>query len=117
MPDLLFFLLLGHYIGDFALQSDKMAQNKANSKGTLSLHVLIYTVTIALFLAYGLNIHESDAFMNPTTILVLAAVYLIHWIQDYTKSKSFNGSKQAYYIDQSIHILTLVIIRIYVYGG
>lgn len=117
MPDLLFFLLLGHYIGDFALQSDKMVLNKRGSKAFLSLHVLLYTATLALFLAYGLDLHENRSFMSLTTLLVLAAVYVVHWIQDFVKSQTFNGSKQAYYVDQSIHLITLFIVRIYIYGG
>ena len=117
MPDLLFFILLGHYIGDFALQSDKMVINKQKSKAFLSLHVLIYTATIAILLAYGLNLHENNSFMSLTTLLVLVAVYVIHWIQDFVKSHKLNGSKQAYYVDQIIHIITLLIIRIYIYGG
>lgn len=117
MPDLLFFLLIGHYIGDFALQSDKMAQNKGRSKVFLSFHVLIYTATLASFLVYGLNLHENTSFMSLTTLLVVAAVYVIHWIQDFIKSQKFNGTKQAYYVDQAIHVITLLIIRIYVYGG
>ena len=117
MPDLLFFLLLGHYLGDFALQSDFMAQNKNKSKALLSWHVLIYTVTLALFLAYGLHLQNNDSFVSLTTLLVLVAVYLIHWIQDSIKSQKFNGSKQAYYVDQAIHVITLVVVRVYVYGG
>ncbi len=117
MPDILFFLLLGHYLGDFALQSDKMAQNKSRSKVSLSLHVLIYVATLALFLAYGLNLHENSSFLSLSTLGVLVAVYVIHWIQDFIKSQKYNDSKQAYYVDQAIHIITLFIIRIYIYGS
>lgn len=117
MPDLLFFLFLGHYVGDFALQSNYMAQNKGSSKALLSWHVLIYTSTLALFLAYGLMLQESNSFLSLTTFLVLAAVYTIHWIQDSIKSRKFNGSKQAYYMDQAIHVITLLIIRIYIYAS
>lgn len=117
MLDLLFFLLLGHYVGDFALQSDRMAQNKGSSPSILSLHVLIYTTTLALFLAYGLSFHEGVSFISLTTILVLAAIGVIHWIQDLIRARKFNSSKQAYYLDQAIHVSILLIIRIYVYGG
>lgn len=117
MLDLLFFLLLGHYVGDFALQSDKMAQNKGRSQAFMSLHILIYTTTMSLFLAYGLSFQESNNFLSLTTLLVLAAVCIIHWIQDLIKARKFNGSKQAFYVDQAIHVIVLLIVRIYVYGG
>lgn len=117
MLDLLFFLLLGHYLGDFALQSDKMAQNKGRSPSFLSLHVLIYITTLSLLLAYGLSFHQGYSFMSLTTILVLAIVGVIHWIQDLIKARKFNDSKQAYYVDQAIHVSILLIIRIYVYGA
>lgn len=117
MVDLLFFLLIGHYVGDFALQSDRIAQNKGVSKVFLSWHVLIYTATLASFLAWGLSLNDDRSFMSLTTLLVLVAVYLIHWIQDFIKERKFNGSKHAYYVDQSIHIIVLLIVRIYVYGG
>ncbi len=117
MPDLLFFLLLGHYIGDFALQSDNMALNKRTSYASLSLHVFIYTITIALFLAYGLYLHENSSFLSLVTLGTLIAIYALHWVQDFIKSNNFKGSKQAYYMDQSIHIVTLFLIRIYIYGG
>ncbi len=117
MPDLLLILLFGHYIGDFALQSDNMAKNKGKSKVFLSLHVLIYIIVLTLFLAYGLSLHENNSFMSLTTLLVMVGVYVIHWIQDFIKSQKFNNSKQAYYLDQAIHIMTLLVIRIYIYGG
>ena len=72
MLDLLFFLLLGHYLGDFALQSDKMAKYKGESVSVLSLHVLVYTSTLALLLAYGLSFRGDDSFMSMTTLLVVA---------------------------------------------
>ncbi len=117
MLDLMFFLLLGHYLGDFALQSDKMARYKGESPSILSLHVLIYTSTLTLLLAYGLSFRGDDSFMSLTTLLAVVAVGAIHWIQDLIKARKFDGSKQAYYVDQAIHVTILLLIRIYVYGG
>jgi hypothetical protein len=55
--------------------------------------------------------------MCLTTLQVLVAIGVIHWVQDLIKARKYNGSKQAFYVDQAIHVSILVIIRIYVYGG
>ena len=47
-------ILFGHFVGDFLLQTKKMALNKANpgwaGHGWCALHCLIYTVTVCVFL-------------------------------------------------------------------
>lgn len=117
MLDLLFFLILGHFFGDFALQSDRVAAEKQKSQKVLFYHVVIYTLVIALSLMIGLYLNKSNDFFQPVTVLVLMAVLVAHWIQDYLKAFRFNGTKQAFYFDQGIHILVLFMIRIFVYNG
>jgi cation transport ATPase len=117
VPDLLFFLLVGHYVGDFALQTDRIADRKQRSTGALTLHVTIYTLTIAVFLALGLSLQRSTDFFRFATAYVLAFIFAGHWLQDRLKSRLFNGSKQAYYIDQSIHIIILFAIRVFIYNA
>lgn len=112
-PDLLFFLLLGHVFGDYALQTDHMAQTKGTSKSVLSLHVLIYTLTIGFFWWLGDVITVTPGFFTTTHLLVLAALYVQHWLQDYLKTARSNGSKQAFFIDQALHIAALYIIRLF----
>ena len=41
MVDLLFYLLLGHFFGDFALQTDRVAAEKQGSIKVLTYHVHI----------------------------------------------------------------------------
>ena len=118
MPDLLFFLLLGHYFGDFAFQSDRVAQNKGTSKRVLTYHVSIYVLTIALFLAAGLLINdESGQLFRWFTAIALIFLFAQHWVQDFAKGKWFNGTKQGFYVDQALHLLFLFAIRILVYNG
>lgn len=117
MVDLLFFLLLGHFFGDFALQSDRVAEEKKSSIGMLTYHVAMYTLTAAVFLFFGLYMNNSDAFFQLITALSLVVIFIAHWIQDYLKAYKFNGTKQAFYFDQAIHILVLFLIRIFVYNG
>lgn len=117
MPDLFIFLVLGHFFGDFAFQTNKMAQKKKSSKQILSIHVLVYTLTIALFLYWGLYSNNNFSFFTLTSLAVLVFLYVEHWLQDYFKGVKFNGSKQAFFLDQGLHIIILFIVRLYIYHG
>ena len=117
MVDLLFFLILGHFVGDFALQSDRVAAEKQKSLKVLTYHVFLYTIVVAGFLFAGLYLHGDSSFFTGATAIVLAIVLAAHWIQDYLKAFHFNGTKQAFYLDQAVHVLILFIVRILVYNG
>ncbi len=116
MPDLLFFLLFGHVCGDFALQSDRMARDKQKSKATLTLHVAIYTLTIAAALLAAYVMADAVVVMQWATIPILLFLFVEHWIQDYVKVNGFAGSKQSFYLDQAIHLLILFALRLTIYG-
>jgi hypothetical protein len=113
MPDVLFFLLLAHIFGDYALQTDYMAKMKGSSKKVLSIHVLIYTVTIGAFWWLGKFLTKSPNFPAPVDLVVLAALYVQHWLQDYVKTTKSNGGKQWMFVDQALHISALYIIRMF----
>jgi uncharacterized membrane protein YphA (DoxX/SURF4 family) len=115
MPDLLFFLLFGHFVGDFALQSDKMAATKGESRRVLTWHVSIYTLCIAGSLWIGLFLKGSEIFLTLTTLIVIVALWGIHWLQDFIKMTRYNGDKQAFFVDQALHLLQLYLIRIFIY--
>lgn len=117
MVDLLFFLLMGHFLGDFALQSDRVAARKQQSKKVLTYHVVLYTSVIMFAIFIGLLYNGSMAFFTVTTLAVFAVVFVAHWIQDYLKAFKFNGTKQAFYFDQAVHVLVLFAIRIFAYNG
>ncbi|MBZ0195690.1 MAG: DUF3307 domain-containing protein, partial [Deltaproteobacteria bacterium] len=44
-----YYLLLGHLIGDFVLQTDKIAENKGRHRKWNLLHVLVVTLCTLLF--------------------------------------------------------------------
>jgi hypothetical protein len=113
--DLIMYLLLGHFVGDFALQSDHMAQKKTNSRATLSLHVLIYVLVIAIVLLLHSVITQRDYFFSWTVFGLLIVVFLAHWGQDYLKGHVLPKTKQMYYLDQILHLSLLYVLRLIVY--
>ncbi len=117
MVDLLFYLLLGHFFGDFGLQTDRVAAEKQGSIKVLTYHVTLYTLVVTVFLYAGLLLTGQNTFLSITTVGVLVVIFVAHWIQDYLKAFRFNGTKQAFYLDQAMHVLILFVIRIFVYNG
>ena len=113
--DVLFFLILGHFCGDYALQSDRLAQRKNSSKFLLAFHVLIYVLALwVIMLVYSL-IYQPGLFLEASLLLFLIFLFAEHWLQDFIKGKIQYRSKQLYYIDQVIHIVLLYIYRIFIY--
>lgn len=45
------FIIVAHFVGDFVLQTHRMAVNKSKSLFYLSYHVLVYTFCLQLFSA------------------------------------------------------------------
>ncbi|MBD3170349.1 MAG: DUF3307 domain-containing protein [candidate division Zixibacteria bacterium] len=115
--DLIIFLLLGHYVGDYGLQTDTMATRKKESIYYLTLHVLTYTLTIAgTVVLYGLIEGFTKLPSIPLMGILAAILFITHWAQDYVKSR-LSPSRQLYYIDQSLHMLLLVIFRYIILGS
>lgn len=112
--DFLFLLLLGHLIGDYALQTDTMADNKGSFGPRLAIHCLIYCTTIGLFAGLHDLLYHSGIFYR--SLPWLPPIFILHFGQDIIKSKFSNGSRQLYYIDQALHLITLYALRIIVGG-
>jgi uncharacterized membrane protein len=113
--DVLFFLILGHFCGDYAFQTDRMAEKKKSSKLALSYHVLIYTLCIWAFLAIYSLLYHPGLYFHTATLIFLTFLLFEHWIQDFLKSRITSCSKQAYYIDQILHIALLYLYRIFIF--
>ncbi len=110
--DLMWFLLLAHLTGDYALQSDRMAAEKGQCVSALTWHVAMYTACIAFTLWGYSTITAKYEFLSPTVAGLVPPLFALHWIQDYIKSRKFANSKQAYYVDQVLHLTQLYAIRL-----
>ena len=125
MFELLFILLCGHALADFALQGDAMAKGKNRHnknippKGQklmlcwfywLTAHALIHGLMVALLI--NSNICYSSictySFLYGTWKYGLVAAGL-HWIIDFAKCENWTNP----HIDQLLHVLTIVAIIIY----
>jgi hypothetical protein len=115
--DILFLLILGHLCGDYALQTDFMAEKKGKSLLVLSAHVLTYTVCLWLFFIFYSILYQPHLYYKLSTLLFLAFLYIEHWLQDYLKSRSQKCTKQTYYIDQVLHLAVLYAYRIFIFPG
>lgn len=101
-------ILLAHWVGDFLLQSNKMAMEKGQDNLWLSLHVLSYSSVI---LAVALLLFGS-LFLAIQWTLINAA---LHWVTDYNTSRLNARLKKEsvhYFFvgigfDQMIHYLCL----------
>jgi hypothetical protein len=112
--DLIMYLLLGHLVGDFALQSDQMAQNKADSKKTLTFHVTVYVLIMAGILWLHSSATGAGYFFTWTVLALLSMLFAEHWVQDYLKCRVLPKTKQMYYMDQILHISLLYVLRLLV---
>lgn len=110
--DLMWFLFLAHLTGDYALQSDRMASEKCHSATALTWHVTIYVACIAVTLWAYSAITSQFSFLSGTCAGLMVPLFVLHWTQDFIKGHKFPNSKQAYYIDQVLHLMQLYAIRL-----
>lgn len=94
-------LLAGHFIGDFGLQSEWMADNKGKSWEINGYHALTYTSSV--FLA---------GFLGNMVLPIWAIVTLLisHFIIDALKAR-YKVIKSIW-LDQILHIIIIIFLAI-----
>lgn len=110
----LFSLLVAHLLSDFIFQSSSMAQQKQSQdiKTMLSAnlkHSIIHGIISTIVLLYY--------FWTPWIVLVIAMLFISHFIVDIVKSylvaikrPGFKYSSLIFIIDQILHFIILLII-------
>lgn len=111
-------LMLAHWLGDFYLQTDEMAQNKSKSNKVLTKHVAIYTTVVsfyALILAFiGFYIFGKTGIIYLPLFII--ANFALHWCTDYITSRIAGnfykaGKRHKFFatigMDQFIHFASL----------
>ena len=97
----LIFIILLHWLADFVLQTDQMAQNKSKSLYWLTLHVFAYSL---IFFGFGWKF-----------VLI---TFVCHWITDFVTSKITSyywkiENRHMFFVvigfDQFLHITQLLL--------
>lgn len=101
-----FSLLLGHLIGDFALQTIDLVRYKSQSWKGLFLHSAIVTASCAVCLWNNL----------PTWWPWLLPIFVLHWLTDWAKvdlGRRVSGwNTRFFFLDQFLHMVLVFIIVI-----
>lgn len=106
-------LLLGHLIGDWMLQTDWMARNKRGRWWSLEcvVHCLVYTVAVASVVWF-----VDHSAISPSQLgLVFVTILISHWLIDGFNLADlwgrFINQTQADYVrivvDQTMHLIVL----------
>jgi len=98
-----------HFIGDFLLQTDKMALNKSKSNKWLGIHVLCYSTP---FLWFGWKFAVINGLAH----------FLTDWVTSRLSSKAWAAQKRGLFfkiigLDQAIHLTCLTLSLFYLGGG
>lgn len=97
-------LLLGHVLGDFYTQTSKIAEKKKDECRGVLIHGLIYMMTI-----FVVSIPVISLQVFIINILV-AITHIIIDILKYFYVKRKKDSSKIFVIDQSLHLICLIII-------
>jgi hypothetical protein len=112
------YIILTHWVADFILQTNHMAERKSTSNYYLTMHVSVYsTVTIISWLIFFsiLGIHNT-IWVN---LLAYVLIFSTHWITDYFTSRKNsvlwkNKQVHDFFVmigfDQTLHYYQLVLI-------
>jgi len=92
-------LLLGHVVGDFYLQSNTMAQNKAENYKWLLIHGAVYSLCIAAILFAGVTFSWYGLFLVLGTSLAHLLIDLL---------KKHIPTSKKFITDQALHITTII---------
>ncbi|WP_088723994.1 DUF3307 domain-containing protein [Streptococcus mutans] len=99
-------LLIAHFLADFQWQSQKMADLKSSNWSYLIRHLIIVALPLILL-----------SVVIPHSFLVLSLIFLSHVLIDsgklllnlFYKDRSFIKAKTVFLIDQSLHIIMMII--------
>jgi len=104
----LIIIILLHWLSDFYLQSDDMAQNKSTSNKWLTIHIGVYMIPFWCFFGW------KYALLNGA----------LHWITDWCSSRGSKyfwekGDTHNFFVvvgaDQAVHYLCLILTYVWLF--
>jgi hypothetical protein len=87
-----FYIILIHYVADFALQTEDMATRKSKEFGHLVMHTMVYSFTWLLGAAFLFSKECDSSFLGicvdtNKTFIFVAITFVTHTITDYFTSR------------------------------
>lgn len=103
-------LVLGHVLGDFYLQSDGMVEKKKEYMWHLVLHGIIYILPIGLFI----SMYNNHWILAAGAVIFILVMHLIVdkikiLLDKYLDGKSKKDKCLVFLIDQLVHVLCIVL--------
>ena len=104
--------LLGHILGDFYLQRDKMAKRKDQSIRWIFIHGIVYLITMMFvilpFISYELIVGVIFASTLHFLIDIIKHIYLL--VIENKGKKTIELERDIFFLDQGLHFLCLIIV-------
>jgi hypothetical protein len=107
-------LLVGHLVGDFLLQSDRMARHKGSDWSRMLSHIGLYLVAMAAVVGIYALSHQIPVWVVLVALLFIGGTHIILDRREFTAwwmrivGISAEGSWLPIVVDQVFHILVLV---------
>lgn len=107
-------IIIGHFVGDYLLQSKWMFSKKDAVNGALLAHVFVYSLSVFAFLQSFL-LFSGETYDN--TLLFIAINAFVHLLIDgvcskvtkiYLKRFDYGAFFVILGLDQTLHVLTLI---------
>lgn len=102
---MLFWLLVGHAVADFALQIDSMARGKNRHRKTEPPPGAKYQACWFYWLSAHSLIHGGAVALVTGSVALGCAETVAHWLTDFGKCENWYGI----HVDQAIHVACKVL--------
>jgi hypothetical protein len=108
-------LLVGHLIGDFLIQTDDMAAHKTHSRSWMLRHIGFYAAVMAVALVLYALTHALSPWMIAVALLFICLTHLVLDQRDFTgwwmrvAGISSDRAWLTVVVDQVFHLLTLAV--------
>ncbi|MCQ1529517.1 DUF3307 domain-containing protein [Lutispora saccharofermentans] len=106
------YLIVGHIVGDFLLQTNWQVENKNRISIALIIHSLVYVIVAYLFslIAGGLSLISIAVICFSHALLDKGDI--VNWWLKKVKKEQTDNVQMRFLVDQSLHVLVLFIVTI-----
>jgi len=110
-------LLIGHFLGDFLFQSNRIAQQKNENINYLYFHWIIYSIVLFVLML----LYESEYWLILFLVVSLSHLMIDYFRINLLKKNQNNESLSkidliSFIFDQVIHLLIILILSFFITG-